>query len=271
MAKIGLKYPVYKTEDSQGVIGKAIQADISITVNNVPLYADDALAENDRTFQNGTLTLGVDDLSDEVYATLLGHEINQETGEIIANGSDVSPFVGVGFYGTKRVNNVNKYRAIWLPRVQFGEPNDTNTTKGETVTWNTPVIEGVIMLDDDGNWKHEQTFDTEDEAKAYLEEKAGITSVPASISSLTVSNGTLTPTFDAAEYIYSCACTDDITLTATFSGTARVYVDGTYIEALKSTVAGSEIAMVAGDNKIIKIVVQESGKTAVTYTIVAQR
>ena len=32
MAKIGLKYPVYKTEDSQGVIGKAIQADISITV-----------------------------------------------------------------------------------------------------------------------------------------------------------------------------------------------------------------------------------------------
>ena len=174
MAKIGLKYPVYKTEDSQGVIGKAIQADISITVNNVPLYADDALAENDRSFQNGTLTLGVDDLSDEVYATLLGHEIDEETGEIIASGSDVSPFVGVGFYGTRRVDNVNKYRAIWLPKVQFGEPNDTNTTKGETVTWNTPVIEGVIMLDDDGNWKYEQTFETEQEAKTYLEDKAGI-------------------------------------------------------------------------------------------------
>ena len=140
--------------------------------------------------------------------------------------------------------------------------------KGETVDGNT-VIEGYYA-GRRRNWKHD-TFDTEDEAKAYLEEKAGITSVPASISSLTVSNGTLAPTFDAAKYTYSCACTDDITLTATFSGTARVYVDGAYIEALKSTVAGSEIAMVAGDNKIIKIVVQESGKTAVTYTIVAQR
>ena len=270
MAKIGLKYPVYKGETTQGVIGKAIQADISIEVNDVKLYADDAIAESDKSFSGGTLTLGIDDLSDEVYATLLGHEVNPVTGEITAAGGDDGPYVGIGFYGAKKVGGVRKYRAIWLPKVQFAEPNDENATKGENVEFRTPSLEGTIMVDDNGDWKKENTFDTEDEAKAYLEEKAGITSVPASISSLTVSNGTLTPTFDAAEYTYSCACTDDITLTATFSGTARVYVDGAYIEALKSTVAGSEIAMVAGDNKIIKIVVQESGKTAVTYTIVAQ-
>ena len=35
MAKIGLKYPVYKGATTQGVIGKAIQADITITTNNV--------------------------------------------------------------------------------------------------------------------------------------------------------------------------------------------------------------------------------------------
>ena len=45
MAKIGLRYPVYKGATTQGVIAKAIQADIAITVNNVKLYADDAIAE----------------------------------------------------------------------------------------------------------------------------------------------------------------------------------------------------------------------------------
>lgn len=175
MAKIGLKYPVYKGATTKGVIGKAIQADISITVNNVPLYADDAIAENDRSFQNGTITLGIDDLSDIIQADFLGHSIDESTNEITAKASDIPPYVGIGFYGTKRVNNANKFRAVWLPKVQFGEPNDTNATKGETVTFNTPVLEGTIMVDDTGVWKNEQTFDTEAEAKTYLDEKAGIT------------------------------------------------------------------------------------------------
>lgn len=178
MAKIGLKYPVYKGVANKGVIAKAIQADISITVNNVPLYADDALAENDRSFQSGALTLGIDDLPDSAQAEFLGHTIDEETGEITANASDTSPFVGVGFYGTKKVNNIPKYRAVWLPKVQFGEPNDTNQTKGETVVWNTPVLEGIIAVDETGVWKTEQTFDTEKEAKTYLNGKAGIVDLP---------------------------------------------------------------------------------------------
>ena len=47
---------------------KAIQADISITVNNVSLFADDVVSESDRSFQNGSITLGVDDLKDELQA-----------------------------------------------------------------------------------------------------------------------------------------------------------------------------------------------------------
>jgi len=174
MAKIGLKYPVYKSATSQGVIAKAIQADISITVNDVKLYADDAVAESDKSFQSGTLTLGVDDLPDEIQSEFLGHSIDPETGEITAKGTDQNPYVGIGFYGVKVVGGVRKYRAIWLPKVQFAEPADTNETQGETVTFKTPVLEGTIMLDDNGAWKYENTFETEAEARAYLEEKAGI-------------------------------------------------------------------------------------------------
>lgn len=172
MAKIGLKYPVYKTESTAGVIGKAIQADISITVNDVKLHADDGIAESDKSFQEGTITLGIDDLSDAVQTAFLGHTVND--GEITANGNDSSPYVSIGFYGVKQVNNVKKYRAIWLTKVQFAEPNDTNATKGENVVFNTPTLEGTIMLDDNGDWKKEKTFNTEAEAIAYLQAKSGV-------------------------------------------------------------------------------------------------
>lgn len=175
MAKIGLKYPVYKSKNKSGVIGKAIQADISISVNEAYLYADDGVAESDKSFQSGTITLGIDDLSDEIQVEFLGHTQDEETGEITAKGNDENPYVGIGFYGVKKVGGVRKYRAIWLPKVQFAEPEDTNATKGESVEFNTPSLEGTIMLDEDGNWKMENTFDSESEAKAYLEAKAGIT------------------------------------------------------------------------------------------------
>ena len=172
MAKIGLKYPVFKGASSQGVIAKAIQADISISVNDVKLYADDGIAESDKSFQSGAITLGIDDLSDTVQTAFLGHTVSE--GELTAKGADDSPYVGVGFYGVKKVGGVRKYRALWLPKVQFAEPADSNATKGESVEFSTPVLEGTIMLDDNGDWKKEQTFNTEAEAIVYLQAKSGV-------------------------------------------------------------------------------------------------
>ncbi len=172
MAKIGLRYPVYKSATSQGVIAKAIQADITISVNDVKLYADDAIAESDKSFQSGTITLGIDDLSDTIQTAFLGHAVSD--GEITAAGTDDNPYVSIGFYGVKVVSGVRKYRAIWLTKVQFAEPADSNATKGDSVVFSTPVLEGTIMLDDNGDWKKEKTFNTEAEAIAYLQAKSGI-------------------------------------------------------------------------------------------------
>jgi len=178
MSNIGLRYPVFKSATTQGVIGKAIQADIAIETNDVKLYADDVVAESDKSFKSGKITLGVDDLSDIIQAEFLGHSVADITGEITANGSDENPYVGIGFYGVKMVNRVKKYRAIWFMKVQFAEPADANKTKGETLEFTTPVLEGTIMQDDIGDWKKEQTFATEAEAKTYLEGKAGIVVIP---------------------------------------------------------------------------------------------
>ena len=111
MAKIGLNYPVYKTSTSAGVMGKAIQADISIEMNDGKLYGDDSLAEVDRSFKTGTLTLGVTDLSDAVQAALLGHAIANDV--MTAKGTDTPAYASVGFYGVKMVSNEKYYRGLY--------------------------------------------------------------------------------------------------------------------------------------------------------------
>lgn len=216
MAKIGLQYLAYKgagTPPSKGVLAKAIQADLSIQLNEAKLYADDSVAESDKSFRDGTLTLGVDDLNDTIQKELLGHTIDTETGEITANGNDNNPYVSVGFVSISKKNGAQKFRALWLPKVQFAEPSETNQTKGENTSFSTPTMTGTIMLDDSGNWKYENSFATLALAKAYLDDKAGITDMCT------------TPVASVAAGTY--ATTKSVTLTAGAGETIYYTTDGT--------------------------------------------
>ena len=178
MAKIGLSYlrdsnlteaqDGTPTFDGAKMLGKAVSSSTSITNNSAELYADDALAESDTSFQSGTLTLGTDDDRDTVFAPLLGHEVTEE-GEVISNANDVAPWVGVGRIITKIVENVRYYKAVVLLKVKFAEPNDDDNTKGASVAFGTPSIEGKIATLANGNWRLSQTFPTKDEAIAYIE------------------------------------------------------------------------------------------------------
>lgn len=271
MAKIGLKYIVYKTATAQGVVGKAIQADIAITANNVKLSADDGIAEVDNGYQSGTITLGIDDLSDAVQVDLLGHAISD--GELTANGEDVSIDSGIGFYGKKVVAGVKKWRTIWLPKVQFAEPADTNATKGDATVFNTPTMTGEIMIDENGDWKKEKTFATEADAIAYLNTKAGI---PVAASggltalSLTGTGGALSPAFGAGirYYTFDGVTAVSVTVTATAESHAiKLYVDGVLSQTLVTDTPSAEIAMAIGAKKLT-IVAQEAGKASQTTEII---
>lgn len=187
MKKVGLKYPVYALyADATGtpvytagaVIAKAISANVQINRNNQILYADDDIDEVDQSFISGTETLGVNELPLEVQAVILGHTLDELTGEMVANELDKSPHVGHGYYGRVRRDGVNKWRAIWFHKMQFAEPNDETVTKGENVVFQTPTIEGMIMKDIAGDWKSESVVDTEAEAVTWLNAKAGIEVIP---------------------------------------------------------------------------------------------
>ncbi len=157
--------------------------------------------------------------------------------------------MGFGFYAKGKRSGANYWRAIWLVKVKFAEPSEEFTTKGESLEFATPEIEGTIMTAsyDNTYWKEEARFSTEDAAQTWLDAKAGIgNGATGDASALAMSAGTLAPSFAAGTYNYTAdVSTTASTITATFAaGTAKLYVDGAYLETLTSASASSSIAFV---------------------------
>lgn len=169
MATIGLDKLYYApiTENANGEetygtpvqLAKAISADLSVELAEATLYADDGASEVVKEFKSGTLSLGVDDIGASVAAALTGVTIDRNK-VIISTSEDSTAPVAVGFRA-KRANG--KYRYFWLYRVKFGIPATNLATKGDSITFNTPTIEGTVMRrnkeDSNGNhpWKAEVT------------------------------------------------------------------------------------------------------------------
>lgn len=179
MAKIGLNnlwYAILTAEAQDGTptysekksFGKAISANVSISNNSASLYADDALAESDTSFQSGTISLSTDDDRDTVFAEVLGHTITKE-GNVTRNVNDVAPYVGLARIIVKLVNNVKLYKVEVLFKVKFGEPSQEDNTRGESVEFGTPTIEGQVSALANGKWSEAQTFATKELALAYID------------------------------------------------------------------------------------------------------
>ncbi|MDR1628560.1 MAG: phage tail protein [Oscillospiraceae bacterium] len=169
MATIGLDSLFYAqiTENSAGIetyatpikLAKAMKADLSIELAEAILYADDAASEVVKAFKNGTLSLGIDDIGKNAAMALLGVRTDAN-GVIISSGEDTAPPVAIGFRAKK---SNGKYRYFWLYRVIFGTPSTNLETKGDSVNFQAPTIEGIVTVrgkpDFEGKhpWKTEVT------------------------------------------------------------------------------------------------------------------
>ena len=177
MAKIGLNNLWYShlteaqdgtpTYDGATSLGKAVTANASISNNSASLYADDSLAESDTSFQSGTLSLTVDDDNETVFADLLGHTVSD--GLVERNVNDVAPYVSVARIIVKLVNNVKLYKVEVLYKVKFSEPSQEDNTKGESVEFSTPTIEGQISALANGKWSEAKTFSTKADALSFIQ------------------------------------------------------------------------------------------------------
>lgn len=177
MATIGLDKLFYAkiTEDANGhetyakpaQLAKAMTAELSVELAEATLYADDGAAEIIKEFQSGTLSLGIDDIGTTIASDLTGAVID-ENHVLISSSEDGGTPVAIGFRA-KKANG--KYRYFWLYRVKFGIPATNLTTKGESIEFSTPTIEGTVLRrnkpDANGNhpWKAEVN---EDETGAQI-------------------------------------------------------------------------------------------------------
>jgi len=150
MATIGLDKLYYakitegaggnETYATPGQLAKAISAELTIERNEATLYADDGQAEVVKEFKSGTITLGIDDIGYSIAADLIGAVIDAN-GVLISGGEDAAKPVAIGFRAKK---SNGKYKYYWLYRVLFGIPTTNLATKGDSITFSTPTIEGTI-------------------------------------------------------------------------------------------------------------------------------
>jgi phi13 family phage major tail protein len=162
MATIGLDRLYYakitenengeETYDTPVPLAKAITAELSVELAEATLYADDGAAEVVKEFQSGTLTLGVADIGVDAAEVLTGATLDDNKVLISASEDGGAP-VAIGFRA-KKANG--KYRYFWLYRVKFGIPATNLQTKGDSITFLTPTIEGTVMRRNkpDGQGKH---------------------------------------------------------------------------------------------------------------------
>jgi phi13 family phage major tail protein len=189
MATIGLSkpyYAIYQSTDGAvsysegGLLAKAIEfsTEIDATEDN-NLYADNAIAESDRSFSGGTLTITTDDLEQAASAAILGITPQKlsidglsTTGatEMLYDDDQSTPYLGFGIIIKKKVNNTYKYRAVVFTKIMFSIPADAASTQGETIEWQTPELTATIMRDDSTKhaWKREATLDSEADATVYI-------------------------------------------------------------------------------------------------------
>jgi len=184
MPNIGLKQFTYGALTTEGntlpscvyetpsKLAGAIECKVSLNVAEATLYDDDTLDEKESVVTNGTITLGINEADDSKFAVLLGNTVatlpDSDVVEVTSKTTDTPIPIGFGHIVTKIVNHQRKYKVEFFPKVTFKPFMQDAKTKGESLEFTTPSVEGTIFPLKDGTWEKHATFDDETEAVTYL-------------------------------------------------------------------------------------------------------
>lgn len=196
MAGIGLRHMVAATVTSHTdgaaptygtgkVIGKGIEANLTINRANNPLYADDEVAEDDNGITGIQVEFGLDELDEEVEAYLgLSTKITTGTGTdavtTYRETSKAANDVGAGYVRVRMKNGTLKYQGVWIYSMKFSLNNETARTKGENIEWQTPTVSGNakgLQVDSSGElaFRDKRIFEDYDDAVTWINGLANIT------------------------------------------------------------------------------------------------
>lgn len=158
-ARVGLKdiHVAKLTEEADGTvtydtprkIAGAIEATITPNTSRATLYADDQAAENAQSLGVTEVSFGVGYLDLDDYAFLLGKEVNAD-GAIIESADDKPPYVAFGFRSER---SDGSYEYTWLLKGDFAVPEESYTTKNDSIEFQTQTITGQFVMREDRKWR----------------------------------------------------------------------------------------------------------------------
>ena len=135
------------TEDTTAqapVYNTPILAAEAVSIGLTPVYAEGTQSASNRTIRKVKILKGMDPvieyprMKQDVYAMLLGHELDANGGE--AGGDTRAPVVAVGVCATR---DDGTCLMRWIYKVTFSEAARTDTTEEEgQVAYTIPTIEG---------------------------------------------------------------------------------------------------------------------------------
>lgn len=136
--------------------GKAIKATFDArTPDENPLYANNGVAENDKSSgSGGTLDMTLDKMTLETAADLYGTTVksvsvmvNGESvngTEIEYKGSETSVPIGTAYLKLHQENGERIWELVFYREAAFQRPGDDAETMGESIEWQTPEISGTV-------------------------------------------------------------------------------------------------------------------------------
>jgi len=225
-----------ETKGTGLVFGKATSIEETVNASPVNFYADDALTVSDTEFTDGTLKVGLDDLTDTAEATVLGRTITED-GWVEGSGDDNPPYCIFSWVVPIKLSTGSvKYRLMEVLRAMFEPVSGSFKSKEKSVTLTGPTINGTFMLNAAGKYERHKDFDTSTQALAAqiqdlnvpnTYEALACTPVPASGATDIAVGADITLTFNNAIDHGNATLiktSDDtvIAATKTFDGTKKV-------------------------------------------------
>lgn len=171
MAKVGvsnLHYAIQQTEDTATTpatygtpvaVKGTVNVDVQVASETATLYADNGPYETAAGMGEITVSLELADLSLADQAALLGHTVDNQTGQLDKKTTDTAPYVALMF---EFLMANGKKRATKLYKGKFTEPGETGKTKEAAPSLQTQTISAAfVQLKNNNLWESVKDFDAD--------------------------------------------------------------------------------------------------------------
>ncbi len=158
-------------------MGKATTFGVTPNYVNASLSGDNETAESEESFTNASITAGSTYWPREAANVVFNHNITQD-GEV-QFGSETPNAIGYGVVEDGKANGVKCFTADILTNAVLRESAETYTTRGDSVEYVTPALEGTAINNNNGVWRRQKNFETIEEAEAWIKEVLNISDDPS--------------------------------------------------------------------------------------------